>query len=313
MRIDFHFTTAGWRISEVNSDVPGGFIEASGLTRLMAAEYPGSSVCGDPAATYAAAVGGAVAPGALVALVHATAYTDDRQVMICLERELRAEGLRTALTAPDQLAWNDGKAAVVHAQGIDLLDAIVRFFPGEWLPELPRRSGWRHFFAGSQTPLSNPAAALVTQSKRFPLVWDELRTPLAAWRELLTETADPRACDWRRSDGWVLKPALGRVGEDIGLVGVTAEKPLRAIRRDAARHPAWWAAQRRFEIVPLATAAGPAYACLGVYTVDGRAAGVYGRLARTPLIHYNAQDVAVLVAAPARLPPPRRGLEASAV
>ena len=29
MRFDFHFTDEGWRISEVNADVPGGFIEAS--------------------------------------------------------------------------------------------------------------------------------------------------------------------------------------------------------------------------------------------------------------------------------------------
>src|SRR5688572_29756398 len=36
MRFDFHFTTEGWRISEVNSDVPGGFIEADGFTQLMA-------------------------------------------------------------------------------------------------------------------------------------------------------------------------------------------------------------------------------------------------------------------------------------
>ena len=37
IRFDFHFTTEGWRISEANTDVPGGFNEASGFTRLMAA------------------------------------------------------------------------------------------------------------------------------------------------------------------------------------------------------------------------------------------------------------------------------------
>jgi hypothetical protein len=34
---------------------------------------------------------------------------------------------------------------------------------------------------------------------------------------------------------------------------------------------------------------------LGVYTVDGRAAGVYGRVAPTSLINSRAQDVAVLL------------------
>src|SRR5688572_4364292 len=36
MRFDFHPTTSGWRLSEVNADVPGGFSEAGEFTRLMA-------------------------------------------------------------------------------------------------------------------------------------------------------------------------------------------------------------------------------------------------------------------------------------
>ena len=52
MRFDFHFTTEGWRISEVNADVPGGFNEASGFTRLMAEQYPDTATTGDPAAAW---------------------------------------------------------------------------------------------------------------------------------------------------------------------------------------------------------------------------------------------------------------------
>ena len=37
------------------------------------------------------------------------------------------------------------------------------------------------------------------------------------------------------------------------------------------------------------------YPCLGVYTIDGRAAGIYGRIAPKPFIDYAAVDVAVLV------------------
>src|SRR5436190_8637832 len=36
MRFDFHFTSDGWRISEANSDVPGGFTESSFFTELIA-------------------------------------------------------------------------------------------------------------------------------------------------------------------------------------------------------------------------------------------------------------------------------------
>ncbi|HEU4532669.1 MAG TPA: hypothetical protein VFS00_01080, partial [Polyangiaceae bacterium] len=36
MRFDFHWTTEGWLVSEVNSDVPGGYTEAENFSALMA-------------------------------------------------------------------------------------------------------------------------------------------------------------------------------------------------------------------------------------------------------------------------------------
>jgi hypothetical protein len=36
------------------------------------------------------------------------------------------------------------------------------------------------------------------------------------------------------------------------------------------------------------------YPCLGVYTIDGRAAGIFGRMAPSPLINMTAIEVAVL-------------------
>ena len=68
-------------MSEVNSDVPGGFIEASGFASAMAARFPGAAMTGDPVAALAEAWRETLPPGARVGLVHATAYTDDRQVM----------------------------------------------------------------------------------------------------------------------------------------------------------------------------------------------------------------------------------------
>jgi hypothetical protein len=38
------------------------------------------------------------------------------------------------------------------------------------------------------------------------------------------------------------------------------------------------------------------FPCLGVYTLDDRVIGAYGRLARTPLIDARAADAAVLAA-----------------
>jgi hypothetical protein len=94
---------------------------------------------------------------------------------------------------------------------------------------------------------------------------------------------------------WVLKPALGHEGLDVGIEGVTGPAEWRRIRRAAGWFPGAWAAQRRFEVPPLPTPDGPLYPCLGVYVIDGRAAGAYGRMGVRPLIDHRSREVAVLV------------------
>ncbi len=302
MRFDFHLTTDGWRVSEVNSDVPGGFIEASGFTRLVAAHYPGLASAGDPADALAEAVRAAVGPDAFVALVHATAYTDDRQVMVYLAGRLAARGVRPMLTSPADLRWVGGHARLADGPLTTSVDAIVRFYPAEWLPNLPRSCGWSNFFAGGCTPQCNPATALLSQSKRVPLVWDKLRTDMPVWRRMLPETRSPRLAERGWNGHWVLKPALGRVGDSIGISGVTPPKEWRRITRHASWHPGYWIAQRRFVAVPLPTTRGPTYPCVGVFVMDGRVTGAYGRIATRPLINELAQDAAVLIHANGHTP-----------
>jgi glutathionylspermidine synthase len=297
IRFDFHHTPDGWRISEANTDVPGGLNEASGFPALLAPHYPGATPVGDPAAAYVAALLAAAPAGAVIALVHATAYSDDRQVMSYLADRLAAAGARPELASPDHLRWSGGRARLETAWSRDPVDLIVRFFPAEWLPNLPRAADWPRYFAGATTPMSNPAAALLTQSKRLPLVWDDLATPLPTWRAVLPETRDPRAAPWRREDGWVLKPALGRVGEDVAISGVASPKDWRRVSRAARWYPGHWIAQRRFEATRFQVNGTALYPCVGVYTVDRRAVGAYGRLASRPLIDWRAQDAAILAVA----------------
>ena len=297
IRFDFHATEDGWRISEANTDVPGGLNEASGLPVLMGAHAQGAATTGDPAGAYAHALAEAVPDSAHVALAHATAYTDDRQVMTYVGGRLAELGVRSSLVSPAQLRWRDGRAHVDTEWARGPVDAVVRFFPAEWLPNLPSSSGWSAFYHGAQTPVSNPATALLTQSKRFPLVWDSLRTPMPTWRALLPETRDPRDLRSLGDGAWVLKPALGRVGEDIALFGVTPAKDATRIARAAAKHPGQWVAQRRFAPLALSVGAATMFPCFGVYTVDDRVCGVYGRVGRRPLIDGQAMDVAVMVAA----------------
>ena len=71
---------------------------------------------------------------------------------------------------------------------------------------------------------------------------------------------------------WVLKPALGRVGDGVGIRGVTPDKEWGRIARAARWFPRWWIAQRRFEASPLDTGTELTYPCIGVYTIDGCAA-----------------------------------------
>jgi hypothetical protein len=296
MRFDFHFTTDGWRISEVNSDVPGGLNEASGFPHLMAEHYPWAASVGDPVAAYVNTLARLAGTQGTVAFIHATAYSDDLQMMSFVARRLTVRGPSVQLASPAHLRWQAGKARLESAWWRGPLDLVVRFFPAEWLNGLPRATEWTHLFAGSRTPLSNPATAILTQTKRFPLIWDDLATPIATWRALLPETRDPRQAPWFDSDDWVIKPALGRVGEGIGLREIVDSKEMRRIARSARWWPASWVAQRRFQVIPMTVGATRVFPCLGVYTLDGRVIGAYGRIAPVPLIDSRAADAAVLAA-----------------
>jgi hypothetical protein len=291
IRFDFHPTADGWRISEANSDVPGGYAESSHLPRLMAEHWPQYRPAGDPAGALAQAIHEYHGAPGRVGLLAAPGYVEDQQVVACLAAELRGRGWATVHGRPGQVEWERGRARLRSLP----LDVVVRFFQGEWLARLRDPARWRPLFRGGRTPVCNPGPAILAESKRFPLVWDELTTPLPTWRALLPETRDPRTTDWVRDPDWLLKAAFGNTGDEV--IDPTAV-PSRVWRRAAWEvrlRPRAWTAQRRFAAVPVQTPAGPMFPCLGVYTVDGRAAGIYGRLSPKPLIDYTAVDVAVLV------------------
>lgn len=297
VRFDFHFTTEGWRISEANTDVPGGFNEATGFTRLMAQHYPRATPAGDPIQALVEAIESTAGSEATVALVHATAFSDDRQVMVYLARALEGRGLKAVLVSPEHLAWREGDPYLNTDWDKGPVDFVFRFFPAEWLPALPRRCAWWHLLGNSKVPLCNPGSALLTQSKRLPLVWDELREPLFTWRSFLPKTFDPRSVKgWGKNGRCVYKPAFGRVGDMIHIEGVTSAKEARRIARSVRWHPRHWIAQERFQAVPMRAGREAAYPCIGVYTLNGRVIGAYGRVARRPLIDHLARDAAVLVA-----------------
>jgi hypothetical protein len=291
MRFDFHFTDDGWRVSEVNSDVPGGFTEATALARLMAAEVAGARPAGDPTAALVDALVRRVGDGGAVALTSAPGHMEDHQVVAHLAARLRARGLWAQPASLPQLAWRDGRAWLQARP----LDAIYRFFQVEWLAELPRALGWMALIADGRTPVSNPGRAALSESKRLPLVWDRLPAAVPTWRRLLPETRALADAPWARDDGWLLKAAFGNTGEAVLMrATMTAQNWARAAFKARLR-PSHWVAQRRFVTMPLPHESGPLFPCIGVYVVDGSAAGAYARLSPGPIIDFRAREAALLL------------------
>lgn len=294
MRFDFHFTPDGWQISEVNADAVGGFIEGSSFTELMAAYYPRLVALPNPARAYAEAARDHAGKGALIVFVRNALFARYRGIK-CLTREMQKVGLRAAACKPGDLEWRSNFAEFAGSQARGRPSMLIRFINADWLPRVHRSSQWTPWFCGGRTAMSNPGTCVLIQSKRLPLVWGKLRTRMPTWRSLLPETVSPGDLGADSLDEWVIKPVLGRVGVAVAITGVTEEGVYKKILRRARREPNGWAAQRRFESLAVATPQGPRHICLGVFTVDGRAAGTYARMTVKPLVDGYAEEVAVLI------------------
>jgi glutathionylspermidine synthase len=296
LRFDFHYTTKGWRTSEVNSDVPGGYTEASRFTEMMAQRLQNVRAAGDPGRELAAAVLATVGEKASVALLSAPGFLEDQQVTAFLATELQLRTIRTLLVHdPSQLRWKDG-VAFTAGNGKEIeLDAIVRFYQGEWLAKLSDRCGWKSLFFGTRTLVANPAIAVLSESKRFPLIWPTLATKMSMWKLVMPQCRDPLEGDWNTCDEWVVKAAYSNTGDEVHVRDLSDARTWSGVRKAVEKDPRHWVMQRRFETVPINSDIGLLYPCIGVYTINGRACGIYGRASLQPITNYAAHDVAVLI------------------
>lgn len=294
MRFDFHFTTRGWLISEVNSDVPGGYTEAGPFAELVSRLYPGTSPAGDPGGECARAILRRLGPESVIAAISAPGHMEDHQVVGHVGRLLARAGCRVHLGDPSRIRWAGERAHLAMATDPIPLDGIFRFFQGEWFPNLPRGGGWEHYFTGGATPVMNPGIALLTESKRLPLLVDELPTPTGALRRYFPKAFDPRDADWKGDEALVLKSAYCNNGDTVACAAWPDRKGRDETMRQAERRPGEWVVQERFEPVWFDTPEGRSQACIGVYTVNGRRAGAYARLTDRPFIDFAARDAALL-------------------
>jgi len=289
MRFDFHPTEEGWRLSEVNSDVPGGLNEASSFHRLWPEPTAGWQVTGDPARAYIAHVIEAfgLRAGARVGLVHATAYSDDWQQMALFQELLADFGVEAIGVSPTSVELrSDG----VHESGRPL-DAALRFFPGDWLLFAREGAPW---FERHPANLSNPLGALYSQNKFFPVACAALGIGTPTWQRYLPRTCRLALADLGRSRD-LAKPCFGRVGEDIAAINDLDARSKLGIALDLLFGRGLWIRQEAFRGLNLGSASEPIRACVGVYCAGGKVIGGYGRLTGERFVDMRATDSPVFV------------------
>ena len=296
-RYDFHpDINKNWVVTEVNSDVPGGFAESSLLPDLARKTINMTELkyisFGDKMIE---AINNKLNKTGTIMMVHCTCFSDDRQVMQYMGDRLKKEGYKIIYGAADHINFKGKEAYCILDNNQEKIDLIFRFTPLEWLIQMkPRR--WDGYF-NSETISCNHPIAIYAQSKRFPFVWNDLEKAnisMETWKNLLPETLKVK--DLGKRQGFIYKPVYGRVGERISIKEACKGDEYRKIMKDVTKHPKQYLAQKKFESLPLKGEDGKEYhVCLGSYIIEGEHAGYYARISEYPRIDSYAADIPVLI------------------
>jgi len=282
MRFDFHPTSTGWCVSEVNSDVPGGWNEGTNLPLLYQPFYPDLELPASPLDAWLNSIRPLASKGCVAFLV-APGFLEDQQVVLTFIRKLHS------LSIPCKIIHTP--AAVDFKNTRDPISAIVRFYQIEWLCSLPAAANWKQLLQATQIPVVNPAIAAISESKRFPLTFSD--SP--AWKDFMPECRDPRdvnASDW---DNWALKATYSNTGDRVYLCDTLPRQQRETLIKKANRKPMQWIAQRRFQTLLVQSTSGPLHPCVGVFVVDGQAAGAYVRLSTHQVTDGAAKEAPLLI------------------
>ncbi|HEY3517911.1 MAG TPA: hypothetical protein VGL98_12765, partial [Gammaproteobacteria bacterium] len=140
----------------------------------------------------------------------------------------------------------------------------------------------------------NPLHALFSQNKFFPVVCAAASIAAPMWQRYLPATSPLRIGDLFGSPH-VAKPSFGRVGEDVARIDELSFAKRVRLAASVLSEKGLWIRQRRFESVNLGLQSEPLHACIGVYCVDGKVAGCYGRLSPVRVVGMSAADAPVFV------------------
>lgn len=296
MRYDFHpAMDEKWAVSEVNSDVPGGFAEASLMPKYANKLFNNNYSYINFGDILTKAISSKVVKNGTIALVHCTCYSDDRQVMQFLGDKLEIAGFKIIYLAADQLRFKNNEAFSILSGNEEKIDGIFRFTPLEWLKDIKPKH-WEGYF-NTITPSCNHPIAIFAQTKRFPLIWNALEKEglnLNTWKTLLPETKEVKTINI--SSDYIFKPACGRVGEKISIKEACKDNEYNQILKDVLKHPKNYLVQKKFNSKPIISDTGEAFhVCIGSYTVNNEHAGFYARISTFPRIDSNAADIPVLI------------------
>jgi hypothetical protein len=233
-----------------------------------------------------------------VGLLHATGYAEDLQVCALVARALEKAGVPAILAPPTAPRLRGGELCI-HGRPVR---ALYRYFPVEWM------GGQRGVGAIARTIELGRVRSLTGFAHAFT------QSKLAFARCYRHAAGDPRAghlpethavCDVAR-DGlaghrrdWVVKRAMGRVGDEV-FVGALCEDDEWARIVDAASALASggepWVAQRFVEQSAIPTPWGSRLVTLGAYVLDGRFVGYFARLSARSHVSHDALCVPVFTA-----------------
>jgi uncharacterized circularly permuted ATP-grasp superfamily protein len=114
----------------------------------------------------------------------------------------------------------------------------------------------------------------------------------------MPDTREVGDAPWLRApDEWVIKGAYSNTGDDVVFPDQLSRRARLALAVRLAAQPRRWVAQGRFLTARVATPQGEVHPCIGVYTIDGRVAGTYVRVATSEIVDGGAVDVACFVEA----------------
>jgi glutathionylspermidine synthase len=309
VRVDLLLGEDGeWHACEINADCPGGHNEALGLPRLARAAGFHAGVNPTRIVDVLAARMCELArrddrDRGAVALLFATAYAEDLQVCAILQRAIEARGTRAILTPPTAPRFTGDRLMVGKTE----VTALYRYFPAEYMEGQSNVQDIVSAIRSGRVKSCTSFAFMYEQSKLgMARAW-ALRSRLDAQDRAAIEAHLPETRDLAevshsslRADreGWVVKRALGRVGDEVHVGALYDDAEWATAINSAidkrARGEAW-IAQRFVPQRTVPTPWGARYLTLGAYVVDGHFAGYFARITPDSHVSHNALVVPVFV------------------